>query len=272
MYWKCTVCNYIHTGEAPPEKCPVCGADRSKFVEVDADGEPLTEDSRPQEKEETFVNAVTSDNADSGLQRWKCTVCGYIHTGPEPPEKCPVCGADRSLFVPEAPEATVITEPTVETTATTTPRTRPTLYDQVTDLMTRQHAHPISVHIPNGVAPVGVLFLFLAVLFQSSALEISAFCNLVVVLLSMPFVIFSGVNDWKKRFGGNMTYVFRTKFICAGVISVLLLVLVFWRAVDPSIAGAPGGPRTLYLLLHAVLIVAAAVAGYMGGKLVFPHR
>ena len=33
--WKCTICGYIHSGEEPPEKCPVCGADRDKFIEVE---------------------------------------------------------------------------------------------------------------------------------------------------------------------------------------------------------------------------------------------
>ena len=32
------------------------------------------------------------------MKKWRCTVCGYIHNGEEPPEKCPVCGADKSLF------------------------------------------------------------------------------------------------------------------------------------------------------------------------------
>lgn len=31
--------------------------------------------------------------------RWACTVCGYVHTGAEPPEKCPYCGAPREKFV-----------------------------------------------------------------------------------------------------------------------------------------------------------------------------
>jgi len=31
--------------------------------------------------------------------RWRCTVCGYIHTGDQPPEKCPNCGAPREKFV-----------------------------------------------------------------------------------------------------------------------------------------------------------------------------
>ncbi len=31
-------------------------------------------------------------------KKWRCTVCGYIHEGPEPPEVCPVCGAPKSSF------------------------------------------------------------------------------------------------------------------------------------------------------------------------------
>jgi nitrite reductase (NADH) large subunit len=33
-------------------------------------------------------------------EAWICTVCGYIHYGPEPPEYCPVCGSTSDLFEP----------------------------------------------------------------------------------------------------------------------------------------------------------------------------
>ena len=32
--WRCTVCGYVHTGDNPPEKCPLCKAPASKFVEI----------------------------------------------------------------------------------------------------------------------------------------------------------------------------------------------------------------------------------------------
>ena len=32
-------------------------------------------------------------------QKWQCLVCGYIHSGPEPPGRCPLCGAPRDKFV-----------------------------------------------------------------------------------------------------------------------------------------------------------------------------
>ncbi|MDE6377376.1 MAG: NADH peroxidase [Duncaniella sp.] len=31
----CTVCGYVHEGDAAPEKCPLCGAPASKFDEID---------------------------------------------------------------------------------------------------------------------------------------------------------------------------------------------------------------------------------------------
>ena len=37
--------------------------------------------------------------------RWICTLCGYVHEGPEPPEVCPLCGATPELFEAEAASA-----------------------------------------------------------------------------------------------------------------------------------------------------------------------
>lgn len=31
---------------------------------------------------------------------WKCSVCGYIHEGTEPPQKCPCCQHPREYFEP----------------------------------------------------------------------------------------------------------------------------------------------------------------------------
>lgn len=49
---------------------------------------------------------------DSSTTSWRCTVCGYIHAGTEPPEFCPICGASAADFEPSdqhTPSATVTT-------------------------------------------------------------------------------------------------------------------------------------------------------------------
>jgi rubrerythrin len=40
--FRCTVCGYIHTGDNAPDKCPVCGAPKDKFVAIE-EGEKMTE-------------------------------------------------------------------------------------------------------------------------------------------------------------------------------------------------------------------------------------
>lgn len=32
-------------------------------------------------------------------KKWKCTVCGYVHEGDNPPDECPVCGATKYQFI-----------------------------------------------------------------------------------------------------------------------------------------------------------------------------
>jgi rubrerythrin len=32
--------------------------------------------------------------------KWKCSVCGYVHTGTEPPPKCPCCKHSKEYYEP----------------------------------------------------------------------------------------------------------------------------------------------------------------------------
>lgn len=32
------------------------------------------------------------------MKNWRCSVCGYLHQGSEPPEKCPNCGSPKEKF------------------------------------------------------------------------------------------------------------------------------------------------------------------------------
>lgn len=47
--------------------------------------------------EEFNTPAAEEPQATSEI-KWICTVCGYIHTGDTPPEKCPLCGVPSDRF------------------------------------------------------------------------------------------------------------------------------------------------------------------------------
>jgi len=36
--------------------------------------------------------------SDSDNKAWRCSVCGYIHHGSEPPDMCPICGSPKEAF------------------------------------------------------------------------------------------------------------------------------------------------------------------------------
>lgn len=279
--YKCSVCGYFHREDDPPDKCPVCGAESENFKVLTSPSDVIE------------AEAGEPDAAD---KKWKCTVCGYIHTGPTPPDKCPVCGADRSLFVllpaeeaepmkkpaPQAVEKTQSIESSPadastpeDDTAMPEPSTEPSpvsrAYASITNLMAKLHGHPISVHIPNGVLPVAFLFLLLGIVFDSDKLLLVSHYNLIFVLLTMPLVLFSGYNDWQLRLGGAMTRVIKTKMICGGTVTVLALILVAWRVIDPGVLDPWSSDRFIYVAVFLIALVAAAVAGFYGGKLIqFP--
>jgi Rubrerythrin len=39
--FRCTVCGYVHEGDSAPEKCPLCKAPASKFVEIEESADAL---------------------------------------------------------------------------------------------------------------------------------------------------------------------------------------------------------------------------------------
>ncbi len=206
------------------------------------------------------------------MRKWECTVCGYIHEGDEPPDECPVCSADKSMFIEITAEtSTVNQEPNPASSPQTQPSLATTLHTKISELILQYHLHPIAVHTPNGIVPMAILFLFITALLGYPFFETAAFYGLVFVLLAMPVVLFTGYETWQKRYRGALTSMFKIKIGASILAFFLLLVLVIWRMIQPDIitkvTGSSG--RFIYLILSGILLVAVGVAGHIGGKLVF---
>lgn len=206
------------------------------------------------------------------MKKWICSVCGYSVNSEQPPDVCPVCGADKSLFelVEEASPQSEPEKVASSDSGFTADSQEPSAFkikilNFIEKMIKDHHLHPISVHVPNGVVPASFIFLFLSFVSGGvSALEKAAFINLIFVLFSMPAVIYTGFVDWKNKYSGAMTSVFKTKMVCAGCLTLCTLISVIWRLFDAS-----AGSSWIYLLLNAIILASAGVAGFMGGKLVF---
>jgi rubredoxin/uncharacterized membrane protein len=215
--WQCTVCKYIHRGEEPPEKCPVCGVDKSKFIEIDESMIPERPVRKAAVKEADPAAASTSAKA-----------------APEPPKKQP------------PPE---------------------TGFEKIKSLALKHHVHPVSVHTPNGILPAAVVLWILAWIFDSELLAKAAMINMIFVVLAFPVVIFTGILEWQKKYQGALTPLFKIKILAAALTTVSCVISLIWYLADPEILS--GSKAFVFILVNIVMVAAAGVAGFIGGKLVF---
>lgn len=245
--WKCSVCGYNHEGDAPPEECPLCKAAAEKFEKV--------------------------QEAAAKGRRWRCTVCNYIHEGEAPPKECPICKAGANKFVEIDSEGKDLPAeqkpaPAAAAAAATQPvkEQRPGFLAR---MVMKLHLHPIAVHSPQGIIPASVIFLAIAIFLGLGVFEQAAFYNLVVVLITMPLVLLTGYIEWKNRYKGAKTFIFFMKISCSITVTLTLTILVAWRLFEPGVATADSPFRLIYFGIAAVMLAATALAGHLGGKLVF---
>ncbi len=211
------------------------------------------------------------------MKQWKCSVCGYIHEGDEPPEKCPLCGAEKDKFVElplpeeqEDPPTKAVSRE--ESSMENQPQPQLTMMEKFMDFILQKHLHPISVHTPNGIIPIAVLFVFMALLVNSRGLADAAYYNMIAVLLSMPVVLLTGFVTWQKKYQGIQSSVFKLKIGASCFATVVLIGLVIWRTMQPDILSTASLDRWLFFLWSGFMLAAIGLAGHLGGQLVFAKK
>ncbi len=229
------------------------------------------------------------------MKKWKCTICRYIHEGDAPPDRCPICKAPASKFImleeevdQKSQDALRIKEleRQIEERKAVIEANKPKylkLYDLFQKQLVKHHAHPISVHFPNGVLPVAVTLFIVAFIIEyfstgsaSSSCSIyriadifsnAGFLNIVFVVLVLPFVIFAGYVEWVKKYNKAMTSLFVTKIIAASVTATTALLNVLWYIIDPQVLSS--NLSWFFIVLNVIMLASAGIAGHLGGKLVF---
>lgn len=182
--------------------------------------------------------------------QWKCNVCGYVHTGPEPPAVCPVCGAERVRFIPMETEK----------------------LNLLRDLYDTFQMHPVAAHFPNGLVPTAALCLLLALLTGSACIEQAVFLLLAVVLAAVPVSLASGIYDWRSRFGGEKAMIFYKKIALALLLFSLALAVLGLHHARPDILHEAGGGRWLCVGLILAMLPVAVLLGHYGAKLAFQWK
>lgn len=178
-------------------------------------------------------------------RRWQCTVCGYVHEGNEPPEFCPVCGADKSKFIPLDTEKTGLFH----------------------ELVSAFKLHPVLAHFPGGLMPTAALFLVFYFVTKQAGVEHASFWLVLVLTIVVPFSLATGIHDWYKYFGRDHAPVFYKKLALALTLLTLGLVAIALRYDQPGLLASDSWHRWLYLLCLLGMLTCISLLGHYGSLL-----
>ena len=189
------------------------------------------------------------------MKVWQCSVCKYIHKGEKPPDRCPICNVPASKFK----EIKAKKAPASET--------KESFLNKIFSMLIKHHAHPVSVHTPNGILPAAVVLWIAAWIFNYDILSKAALINMIFVIIALPFVIFTGVLEWQKKYNSGLTRLFKIKILSATMTTVLCIMSLLWYLINPGVLSS--SLAWLFILTNVIMVVFAGIAGHIGGKLVF---
>lgn len=200
---------------------------------------------------------------------WRCTVCGYIHTGDQPPEVCPVCGVAASKFELVETES----ENTLETSEEAAPSsTLPGPIAFALEMWETFVLHAVAAHFPNGLLPAAALFFALFLIKGGDSFESTAYHLVALCVLVTPVVFLSGLRDWQAKFNGVRGGVFYKKIMLALIMLVLGIAAVVLRADAGSWAELGSWGQIIYLCLVGGMLGCVTMLGHYGGQLVFMNH
>lgn len=178
-------------------------------------------------------------------KRWKCTVCGYIHEGNEPPDSCPNCGADKSKFIPlDAENSSLFHE-----------------------IISAFKLHPVLAHFPGGLMPTAALFLVFYLVTKQPGIEKAAFSLVLVLTVVVPFSLGTGIHDWYKYLGKQRAPVFYKKLGLALTLLTFGLIAIALRYGQPELLATDNWQRWLYLLCLFGMLGCVGFLGHYGSLL-----
>lgn len=203
-------------------------------------------------------------------KRWRCTVCGYIHTGDTPPEVCPVCGVGAEKFV-LIDETAAASEPTIPegNEAQQDKPAQSKIMSFIDEMKASFKPHPVMAHFPNALIPTLGLFLAITVVLQVKTLDHGIYLLLGVICLSAVATLATGIYSWQRHFSGARAKIFHRKLILGVCLVLICLEMFYLRFSNAEIFTSFGLSTLFFLILAAAALFCVTLLGHYGGILVF---
>ncbi|MEI8033474.1 MAG: hypothetical protein WCH05_09030 [Chlorobiaceae bacterium] len=127
--------------------------------------------------------------------------------------------------------------------------------------------HAVAAHFSNGLIPVAVLYLSLFLLSGDLSMGSTVLHLLFIVILFIPVSFFSGIREWKIKYKGAPTPVFRKKIRLSLLLFMLSVASVTLGLSVPDILIQQGPLHWIDLFVLFMMLPVVVLLGHYGGKL-----
>lgn len=138
-------------------------------------------------------------------------------------------------------------------------------FDPKTVLLAKHAQHVVLVHFPIALLITGVGFDFAGQWMKKPVLAAVARYNLMIAAIATLPVIFTGLLAWQWQLEGHKLKGILLQHLVMGVVSSVLIWLVWW--VHFRASRKPGPLPTYRLAVELIAAIAVAVTGHLGGFL-----
>jgi rubredoxin len=191
-------------------------------------------------------------------KRWRCMVCGYVHSGETAPDVCPVCGVGPDKF--EQMEDVQEEEPQLSGAKG--------LLKEMTDSFM---PHAVMAHFPNALLPTLALFLVLYLVGGLKTLDHGIYLLLALVPLSALFTLATGIYSWKKHYAGAKSKIFHRKLVLGVSLVLICFEMLLLRYNNAELLTSFSVTTLFFLALAGGALFCVTMLGHYGGMLVFGH-
>ncbi|NTU58337.1 MAG: hypothetical protein HGB00_05380 [Chlorobiaceae bacterium] len=132
--------------------------------------------------------------------------------------------------------------------------------------------HAVAAHFSNGLIPVAVLYLLLALTSRDLFFEHTVEHLLVIVLLGIPVSFLTGIREWKKKYKGAKAPVFTKKIRLSALLFALCLISLSIRISLPEVMYGTGILFWIYNASLFAMLPVVVLLGHHGGKLAAGQR
>jgi hypothetical protein len=127
--------------------------------------------------------------------------------------------------------------------------------------------HAVAAHFSNGLIPVAVLYLLLALPSRDIFFERTVEHLLLIVLMAIPVSFLSGIREWKTKYNGAKAPVFTKKITLSIILFVLCISAVSVRISVPDVMTGQGMLFWVYTVCLLAMLPVVVLLGHYGGKL-----